>query len=348
MISTHRNLASDNNAGIHPLILEALSQANQGHALGYGDDPWTKAMEKSFQQHFGPETQVFPVLTGTAANVLSLATVLRPFEAVLCSSVSHLYTDECGAPERFLGSKLIPLPETAGKISPESLERHLHPDRDVHRVQPRILSITQPTELGTLYSLEEIRTLAELLHTHGLYLHMDGARIANAVVALNTSFTEMVTACGVDLLSFGGSKNGLFCGEAVVVLRPTLAQNFGFIRKQGMQLQSKLRFVSVQLQTYLDSGLWADNARRANQMAATLASGVASIPEIPLIAPVQTNALFARLPQAWTAPLQEIRYFYIWQDNIVRWMTAFDTEQEDIDALLQALQARSKMEKEVL
>lgn len=336
-----RFLASDNNAGVDPRILEALAAANQGHAVGYGADKWTRQMETAFADVFGAESQAFAVINGTGANVLSLSAMLGPFDAVICSRVSHLYVDECGAPERFLGAKLIPVEHVDGKISVAEIARELQPPDDEHRVQPSVVSITQPTELGTLYSLAEIREISEFCRAHNLYLHLDGARIANAAVALGVSFSELTE--GVDVISFGGTKNGLIFGEAVVFRRPELAKRFKFLRKQGMQLLSKMRFVSAQLTAYLEQQIWSENAAHANTMAQLLAEGIKTIPEVELAFPVQTNAVFARLPLALIKPLQEQCYFYVWRDDpdqdrpIVRWMTSFDTESQDIEAFIQAL-----------
>lgn len=332
-----RNLASDNNAGIDPQIFEALAAANQGHAVGYGDDPWTARLEQAFQAEFGPQAQAYPVLIGTAANVLSLAPLLKPYEAVLCARSSHLYVDECGAPERFLGCKLIPLPDHWGKIQLADLPAALSL-RDVHRVQPRVLSITQPTEMGALYSLEEMAALADFAHRHEMLLHVDGARIANAAVALEVSFAQLLVETGVDVVSFGGTKNGLMCGEAVVFLKPDLAPDFGFYRKQAMQLSSKMRFLAVQLEAYLTQKIWQRNAQQANQMASYLAAQVQEL-GLEIVAPVETNAVFVKLPAELIAPLQAHSYFYIWDEaqSVVRWMTAFDHTPADIDSFVEQL-----------
>jgi threonine aldolase len=340
-----KSLASDNNAGVHPEIWPVIQAASQGASLSYGHDAWTEQMQLAFKKAFGPQSQTFAVLTGTAANVLSLAAVLEPHQAVICSQMAHLNLDEGGAPERFLGTKLITLPTPDGKLRLDDVLAQIPDAEDEHRVQPRVVSITQPTELGTLYSLAEIRALADALHQRGLLLHMDGARIANAVVALDTCFYDMVTATGVDILSFGATKNGLFCGEAVVFLKPELARRFHFVRKQGMQLFSKMRLISAQLTVYLESELWARNARHANQMAAYLAQGLQQIPELALYAPVQSNGVFVTLPPALIAPLQACMPFYTWDvlpgmpRNLVRWMTAFDTPKEDLDDFLAQLHA---------
>lgn len=335
-----RYLASDNNAGVHPEIFQALADANRGHAVGYGADVWTERMEQAFAAAFGPEAKAYAVLTGTGANVLSLSALLdSPFAAVICSRMSHLYVDECGAPERLLGAKLIPVTAHDGKLRVADLARELQPPDDEHRVQPRAVSLTQPTEVGTLYSLEEIRAIADFAHAHNMFLHMDGARVANAVVALDTSFAAMVTETGVDVLSFGGTKNGLLCGEAVVFPRGGLDKRFKFLRKQGMQLLSKQRFVAAQLEAYLHQGLWSSNARHANQMAHLLAESVSGLAGVEIAFPVETNAVFARLPRDLISPLQDICFFYVWDaaDSTVRWMTAFDTQTEDITDFVQAL-----------
>lgn len=335
---SRRSFASDNNSGLHPLILQALMDANQGHERGYGDDPYTRSMEMAFAELLG-EVSVFPVLTGTAANVLAIAALLQPFEAVICSQQSHLWVDECGAPERFMGCKLVPLPTPDGKLRPEQLLPLLGGRGDVHRVQPRLISITQPTELGTLYTLDEISALADFAHRQGLLLHLDGARISNAVAALNCSLKALIRDTGVDVVSFGGSKNGLMNAEAVIFLDPAQAKTFPYLRKQAMQLNSKMRFVSTQLDVFLRSGLWLENARHANQMAQILAHSVFSLPGIEPAWPVQSNAVFARVPQALIAPLQQDFYFYVWDEtlSVVRWMCSFDTQPEDLDAFVQRI-----------
>ncbi|MBF2055342.1 MAG: low specificity L-threonine aldolase [Candidatus Sericytochromatia bacterium] len=340
-----KSLASDNNAGVHPEIWPVIQAASQGASLSYGHDVWTEQMQATFEKAFGSQSQTFAVLTGTAANVLGLAAVLEPHQAVICSQMAHLNLDEGGAPERFLGAKLITLPTPDGKLCLDDVLAQIPAAEDEHRVQPRVVSITQPTELGTLYTLAEIRALAEALHERGLLLHMDGARIANAVVALDTGFYDMVTATGVDILSFGATKNGLLCGEAVVFLKPELARRFHFVRKQGMQLFSKMRLIAAQLTTYLDSGLWRRNALHANQMAAYLAAGLQPLPELKLYAPVQSNGVFVTLPAALIQALQAHTAFYTWDVlpgmpvNLVRWMTAFDTQKEDLDDFLAQLHA---------
>lgn len=334
-----RSFASDNNAGLHPQALAALAGANQEHELGYGEDPYTRAAEAAFAEELG-EVAVFTVLTGTAANVLAISALLHPFEAVICSRLAHLWVDECGAPERFTGCKLIPLECPDGKLQVEQVAAALGGRGDEHRVQPRMISITQPTEVGTLYSLEEIKALADFAHAQGLYLHVDGARISNAAAALNCSFRQLLRETGVDVVSFGGTKNGLLNAEALIFFNPDQARNMAYLRKQAMQLNSKMRFVSAQWQPFLKAGLWLKNAQHANAMALQLAEAVFALPGIEPAWPVQSNAVFAQVPPALIAPLKEEFYFYVWDESrsIVRWMCAFDTQTEDIQAFTAAIQ----------
>ncbi|PIQ26290.1 threonine aldolase [bacterium (Candidatus Blackallbacteria) CG17_big_fil_post_rev_8_21_14_2_50_48_46] len=334
-----RSFASDNNSGLDPMVLEALQAANQDHEIGYGEDPYTRAAEAAFQKELG-DVAVFPVLTGTAANVLCISALLQPFEAVICSKMAHLWVDECGAPERFCGNKLIPLDTADGKLMPAQISTVLCGRGDEHRVQPRMISITQPTEVGTLYSREEITNLAEFAHQQGLFLHVDGARIANAAAALNCSFKDLLRDTGVDIVSFGGTKNGLLNAEAVVFMNPAQAKNMPYLRKQAMQLNSKMRFLSVQWEKALQSDHWLKNAKKANQMAALLAQAVFEIPEIEPAWPVQSNAVFAKVPKALIQPLQAEYYFYVWDESasIVRWMCSFDTQEIDIINFVNTIQ----------
>lgn len=333
-----RSFASDNNAGLHPEALAALAQANQDHEIGYGDDPYTHAAEAAFAAELG-EVAVFPVLTGTAANVLAIAALLRPFEAVICSRLAHLWVDECGAPERFTGCKLIPLDAPDGKLQVDQVAAALGGRGDEHRVQPRMLSITQPTEVGTLYTLSEMKDLADFAHAQGLYLHVDGARISNAAAALNCSFRELLRETGVDVVSFGGTKNGLLNAEALVFLNPALAKEMPYLRKQAMQLNSKMRFVSAQWLPFLKEQLWQRNAQHANAMAQQLAEAVFALPGIEPAWPVESNAVFAKVPPGLIAPLKTDFYFYVWDEtsSVVRWMCSFDTQPEDIQAFTQAI-----------
>ncbi|HXI20260.1 MAG TPA: low specificity L-threonine aldolase, partial [Gemmatimonadales bacterium] len=284
-----RQFASDNYAGVPPAVLRALAEANVGHTPSYGRDPWTARAEQLFREHFGDETAVYLVFTGTAANVLGLQAVTRPYHAVICAAGAHIEVDECGAPERFAGSKLIVCPTPDGKLRPADIERQLEWLGDVHKVQPRVVSITQATELGTVYRPEEIRTLADTAHAHGLVLHLDGARIANAAVSLGAAFRRFTTDAGVDVVSFGGTKNGLLAAEAVLFLDGRGPEDFPFLRKQGMQLASKMRFLAAQFVALLGTDLWRTNAEHANRMARLLAAGVEAVPGIRLTQPVEAN-----------------------------------------------------------
>jgi threonine aldolase len=327
-----RGFASDNNAGIHPTILEAIARANVGHAVAYGADPWTDRAVAAFKSHFGEQAEVHFVFNGTAANVLGLSALTRPYHSVICAESAHINVDECGAPEKFTGCKLVDVPTRDGKLTPELVQSKIHGLGEQHHTQPRVVSISQSTEMGTLYSPAEIKALAEVAHRSGLSLHMDGARIANAAAALDVPLRALTTDCGVDVLSFGGTKNGLMVGEAVVVLEPGLAPDFRFLRKQGMQLASKMRFVAAQFEAILTNDLWLKNARHANAMAALLAKEVAGVPHVRVTRAPEANAVFAAMPADLIPALQEYSFFYVWDPSAseVRWMTSFDTTEEDI------------------
>ncbi len=324
--------ASDNTSGVHPQIMAAIIAANRGHAPAYGDDSYTERAIALFREFFGEDIEVFFVFGGTGANVLSLASLLQPFHAVICAETAHINVDECGAPERFGGCKLLALPTPEGKLTVEAIRPLLARRGDPHHVQPKAISISQTTELGTLYTAEEIRALAEFAHREGLFLHLDGARICNAAAALDLPFVEFTQNAGVDVLSFGGAKNGMMYGEAVIFFDAALAQKFPFIRKQGMQLASKMRYIAAQFLALLSNDLWLKNARHANEMACLLAEEVSQIPQIKLTQPVQANAVFAILPREIIPLLQQRYFFYVWnqQTSEVRWMTAFDTTEEQV------------------
>lgn len=336
-----KSFASDNNAGVHPAVMDAILSCNTGHTIAYGDDPFTETALIKFREYFDSEIDLYFVYGGTAANVLGLETILHPHEAVFCAATAHIYVDECGAPEKFTGSKLIPLPSEDGKISIEQITPYLHSKGFPHHVQPRVISITQPTEYGTLYTIEEIQTITYFAHQNDMLVHMDGARISNAAVALDQDFKTFTMDAGIDVLSFGGTKNGLMFGEAVIFFDPQLSANFKYIRKQGMQLHSKMRYIAAQFSAFLSDDLWRKNALQANRMAGYLKEQLQSIPEIELTQPVQTNAIFARVPEALIKPLQNEYFFYVWQEekNEVRWMTSFDTTQEDINQFVQAIRS---------
>jgi threonine aldolase len=332
--------ASDNYAGVHPAVLAAIAAANGGFAPAYGDDDWTLALQERMREVFG-DVDVFPVFNGTGGNVTALATMMRPFEAVVCAETAHINVDECGAPERFAGCKLVDLPTADGKLTPDLVRGALVGIGDQHHVQARVVSITQPTELGTVYTLAETAALAEVAHAAGLLLHVDGARLVNAAVGLETGLREITTDCGVDVLTFGGTKNGLLGGEAVVFFRRDLAERYLFVRKQGMQLASKMRFVSAQLLRLLEDDLWRETAGHANAMARQLAAAAVGVPGVRLAYPAQANAVFVALPAAVAERLLEDYRFYTWdeQSGVVRWMCSWQTTPEDVDRLAAALRA---------
>jgi threonine aldolase len=340
-MSTQRDFASDNNAGAHPRVLAALSAVNDGHVAGYGDDAHTARAEAAFRNLFGAEASVLFAFNGTGANVIALAAALRPHQAVICPSHAHLNVDECGAFERFAGAKLIDVPVRDGKLTPADVERQLHGIGDQHHVQPAAISISQSTEFGTVYTVDELAALGAIAREHGLFFHVDGARIANAAAALDTDMRTMLTATGVDACTFGGTKNGMLFGEAIVFPRPHPALAIlPFVRKSGMQLASKMRFVAAQFEALLTDGLWLDNARHANRMARRLAARMDAIPGVRIAYPVEANGVFAALPRRAIAPLQAVRRFYVWDDEaaVVRWMCSFDTTEDDVDTFADAVE----------
>ena len=331
--------ASDNWAPAHPAVLAALAAANEGHTPAYGYDPWTEGAVARFRALLGDDVAVFPVFNGTAANVLCLEALLRPHEAVICADLAHIATDECGAPERYLGSKLLTVPAPHCKLTPALAATRLTGIGDEHHAQARVLSVTQSTERGTVYSIDELRALGEWAHANGLLFHIDGARIANAAASLGVSLRETTRDVGADALSFGGTKNGAVGAEAVVLFRPELARLLPFQRKQGMQLASKLRYASAQLSALLDGDLWLANARKANAMASRLEAAVAGLPGLELVHPVQANAIFARLPLTAIPRLQQRAFFHVYDETagVCRWMTAWDTTEADVDAFATAV-----------
>jgi threonine aldolase len=336
---SNRGFASDNAAGVHPAVLDAIAAANTGHAFGYGHDDWTRALEDRFRERFGADAQTFLVWGGTAANVLSLRAACRPWEAAVCADSAHLNVDEAGAPEAIAGIKLLTVAAEDGKLTPELAESVIVRIGDEHAVQPRVLSISQSTELGTVYEIAEIAALAEVAHARGLVMHVDGARLANAAAALDAPLRALTTDAGVDLLSFGGTKNGLLGAEAVVFLTPELAEGFQYLRKQSMQLASKMRFLAAQFDALLGDDLWLQLASNANAMASQLAEAVAELPQVQITRPVQANAVFATLPRAAISQLRESFQFYVWDErrDEVRWMCSWDTTADDVAALAGAL-----------
>jgi threonine aldolase len=334
-----RGFASDNNAGVHPRVMEALRAANEGHVVAYGDDAYTEAAVEKFREQFGEQVEVFFVFGGTGANVLGLSALTRPHNAVVCAESAHINVDECGAPERFTGCKLIDLPTPDGKLRPEQIEPLLARVGDQHHVQPRVVSVSQATEYGTVYTVEELKSLAEFAHTHDLLLHVDGARAANAAAHLNVSLRELTAGAGVDVLSFGGTKNGMMYGEAVVFFDPGLARGFEFVRKQGAQLPSKMRFITAQFGALLADDLWLRNAEHANRMAGFLASELKRIPQVRITQPVESNAVFAVIPPEHVGAIRERFFFYVWDEQAseVRLMCSFDTTEEDVRGLVKVV-----------
>ena len=327
-----RNFASDNNAGVHPEVLEAIARANQGHVVAYGDDPYTRSAIAKFEEHFGEGIDVFFTFNGTGANVLGLQALNRPYHAVLCSDYAHIYTDECGAPEKHTGCKLIPLPHQDGKITLDSVRHAYHGIGDQHHVQVRVISITQSTEMGTVYQPEEIQALARFAHERKMFLHMDGARIANAAASLGQTLRQATRDLGVDVLSFGGTKNGIMGGEAVIFFSPSLGSDFLYLRKQGMQLASKMRFIAAQFEALLSDGLWLRSAERANRMARLLEAELRRIPQVKVIWKVEANGVFAQIPRHAVQKIKDRYFFYMWieEECIVRWMCSFDTTEDDV------------------
>ncbi|HEY5136864.1 MAG TPA: low specificity L-threonine aldolase [Candidatus Nanopelagicales bacterium] len=330
---TGTSFGSDNHAGVHPDVLAAVVEANTGAVPAYGDDPVTAEAERLLRQHFGPSATSFVVFNGTGANVVGLLAMTRSFEGIICAETAHINVDECGAPEKLIGAKLVDVAAPGGKLTVDLVDAARWGIGDEHHVQAKVVSITQSTELGTVYSLEEIRALSGYAHEHGMYLHLDGARIANAAVSLGVDLGDLGAAVGVDVLSFGATKNGAMGAEAVVVLDPGLATSMRFLRKQSMQLASKMRFMSAQLVALLSDDLWRRNAAHANAMAVRLAAAVDGAPGVVVTDPVQANAVFALLDTAVTATLQQEFPFYVWNEATgqVRWMTSWATTEADVD-----------------
>ncbi len=327
------SFGSDNHSGAAPEILEAIINANNQFQVAYGEDDYTKAAVEIFKKILGESAIPFFVFNGTGANILALKALTNTFNSILCPDCAHINVDECGAPEKMTGAKLIPLPSVDGKVSADVVKKELKGFGFQHHSQPKVLSISQPTELGTLYRPQEIRALAELMHSHGGYLHVDGSRISNASASLGLSIKEFITDQGVDALSFGGTKNGLLIGEAVVFFREELAENFLYIRKQGAQLFSKNRFIAAQFDAYLRDGLNIRLASHSNAMAKYLESELKGIKNVVISRPVETNVVFAAIPADLCNKLMKKHYFYVWDEETgeVRWMCSFNTTREDID-----------------
>lgn len=334
-----RGFASDNYAGVHPEILDALALANSGHQISYGEDAYTEHLQEVFRAHFGAAATAYPVFNGTGANVVGLQAMTERWESVICAETAHINVDECGAPEKVAGLKLLALATPDGKLTPELIKRHAWGWGDEHRAQPRIVSIAQTTELGTCYTPGEIAAICEQAHLHGMKVHLDGARLANAAATLGLPLHAFTADVGVDVLSFGGTKNGLLLGEAIVILNPDAVRGMQFLRKAAMQLASKMRFISVQFEALLAGDLWLRNASHANAMARRLADSVRGLPGLRITQAVESNAVFAILPKDVTERLQKRFRFYTWNEHSgeVRWMASFDTTEADIDTFAAAV-----------
>jgi threonine aldolase len=335
-MTERKSFGSDNHAGVHPAILQAIMDANPGSAVAYGDDRWTERATAGLREIFGAD-EAFLVMNGSGANVLGLSLLLRRHEGVICAESAHIYTDECGAPERLLGTKLLAVPSPDGKITPELIAEELSGRGDDHRSQPGAVAVTQSTELGTCYSLAELRKIADFCRASNLRVFLDGARLANAAASLDCSLAELAECA--DVLSFGATKNGAMGAEALIVMRSGLAEDVPYLRKQQTQLASKMRFVAAQFEALLRDDLWRANAAHANAMARRLAAGVADLDGVDVVYPVQANAVFARLASRHITDLQREWFFHMWdeQQSVVRWMAAFDTSEADVDAFISAI-----------
>ncbi|RLD40134.1 MAG: threonine aldolase [Bacteroidetes bacterium] len=342
-----RSFASDNWSGVCPEIMQALVEVNADHNPAYGEleDPANKAAIEKFKSHFGENISVFFVYNGTAANVLGVGQLMHSYHAVVTAKTAHINEDECAAPEKFLGSKIIEIETDDGKITANQVKPFLKSIGFQHHAQPKVISISQVTEMGTIYTADEIRELADFAHDNNMFLHLDGARIANATVALNTDFKSITTDTGVDVLSFGGTKNGLMFGEAVVFFNKELAKDFEYFRKQGMQLHSKMRYISVQFDRYLSDNLWKTNALAANKMAQRLATSLAQFSALHITQEVKANGLFVLMPEELITKLQKEYFFHIWNESPkdemgrkeVRLMCSWDTTEEDIEGFVKLL-----------
>lgn len=336
-----RTFASDNYAGVHPAVLAAIASANEGHVVSYGADPYTARLQEVVREHLGEQAEAFPVFNGTGANVLALQSSLPRWGAVICATGAHIDVDEGGAPERVGGVKLLAVPTPDGKLTPELVDREAWGFGDEHRAQPGVVSITQSTEVGTLYAIDEIRALADHAHSLGMLLHVDGARIANAAAALDAPLRAFLTDAGVDILSLGGTKDGALAAEAVVTLSERAGTGLTYLRKLDMQLASKMRFLSAQLLALYDGGVWLENARHANAMATRLRAALEGVDDVAFVQPTQSNGVFAHLPAGVADRVRESFVFYDWNGTSgeVRWMCSWDTTESDVDAFAAAVRA---------
>jgi threonine aldolase len=341
-MTQRKSFGSDNHAGAHPAVLRAIVDANSGDAVAYGADERTEQVTAALRDTFGAAGGAFLALNGSGANVLGLSVLLRRHEAVICAESAHINTDECGSAERLLGTKLLTVPSPDGKITPELIAGQLSGRGDDHRAQPGVVAVTQSTELGTCYTLAELAKIADFCRASDLRLYLDGARLANAAAYLDCSLAELAECA--DVLSFGGTKNGAMGVEALIVMRPGLAEDVPYLRKQQTQLASKMRFLAAQFDALLHDDLWRANASHANAMARRLAEGAATV-GVDIVHPVQANAVFARLHPRHIAALQQDWFFHVWDEaeSVVRWMAAFDTTESDVDAFLADIRATAEV-----
>ena len=335
-----RGFGSDNNAGVHPDILKEMISSNSGHVTGYGTDIYTEQARSIFKEHFGSSTETYFVFTGTGANVLGLSAITRSWNSVITASTAHLEGDECGAPEKFIGCKVLVVDTPDGKVTPDLIDKHIHGIDFEHHSQPKVVSITQATEMGTVYSVDEIRAISDFAHSKGMLVHMDGARIANAAVYLNLPFKAFTTDAGVDVLTFGGTKNGLMLGESICFLKSGLSGDFKYIRKQGMQLASKMRFISAQYIGYFRNELWKMCAVQSNAMAQMLGNKLKQIPGITVTQKVQSNGIFVIIPTEIAEKIRSHYFFYPWDEKKSEWrlMCSWDTEEKDIEDFVELLE----------
>ena len=335
-----RSFASDNNSGVHPLVMDAIFNANVDHAVGYGADPWTDLATAKVKETFGKDASPFFVFNGTGANAVALQAITRPFNSIICAETAHIFVDECGAPARMTGCAITPIATTDGKLSIDQIKQKLHNFGVCHHSQPKAVYLSQVTELGTVYTVEEVKAIADLLHSHNMYLHMDGARLANACAYLNCSMKQITVDAGVDILSFGGTKNGMMMGEAIISFRTEITEDLQYYRKQSAQLSSKLRYLSAQFVPYLENNLWLENAMKANIAAAKLCECLKKYPAIKFTQKPETNQLFFTAPAEVARKLREDYYFYFWnEDNHeIRLVTSWDTTGEDIAKIEKTLE----------
>jgi len=334
-----RGFASDNFSGVLPEVMEAIQKVNYGHSMAYGGDPYTASAIEKFKQLFGENIDVYFVFNGTGANVIGLSTLTQSWNSVICPSTAHIQVDECGAPDKITGCKFIPIEVTDGKLTPDLIKSQLHGFGFEHHSQPKVISITQCTELGTVYTPEEVKAICDLAHEHDMYVHMDGARLANAVASLDVDVREITNKAGVDVLSFGGTKNGMMLGEAVIFFNPELSKNTKYVRKQSMQLCSKMKYIACQFEALLTNDLWLKTARHANKMAKLLEAEVKNIDAVQITQKVQTNGIWAIIPKDKIEALQNDYFFWVWDEHTgeVRWLCSFDTTEEDIKGFVALL-----------